>query len=87
MVVIILQLGLQLPMQLVPITAKVVCSNPAHGKVYSMQHYVMKFVSDLRQVRGFLRVLGFPPPFKLTCNITEILLSGVNHHNPYSIVL
>ena len=24
------------------------------GKVYSMQHYVIKFVSDLRQVSGFL---------------------------------
>ena len=26
-----------------------VSSNPAHGKVYSIQHYVIKFVSDLRQ--------------------------------------
>jgi hypothetical protein len=36
-----------------------------------------KFVSDLRQVGGFLRVLRFPPPIKLTAmydNITEILL-------------
>jgi len=31
-----------------------------------VQHYVIKFVSDLRQVRGFLRVLRFPPPIKLT---------------------
>ena len=30
------------------------------------QHYVIKFVSDLRQVGGFLRVLRFPPPIKLT---------------------
>ena len=30
------------------------------------QHYVIKFVSDLRQVGGFLRVLHFPPPIKLT---------------------
>jgi hypothetical protein len=28
-------------------------------KVYSIQHYVIKFVSDLRQVGGFLRVHGF----------------------------
>ena len=28
--------------------------------------HVIKFVSDLRQVRGFLRVLRFPPPIKLT---------------------
>jgi hypothetical protein len=33
------------------------------------QHYVIKFVSDLRQVDGFLRVLRFPPPIKLTTTI------------------
>ena len=31
-----------------------------------IQHHVIKFVSDLRQVGGFLRVLQFPPPIKLT---------------------
>jgi len=31
-----------------------------------VQHYVIKFVSDLRQVSGFLRVLRFPSPIKLT---------------------
>ena len=36
-----------------PITTKVVSSNPAHGEVYSKQHYVIKFVSDLQQVGGF----------------------------------
>ena len=40
---------------------KVVNSNPVHGEVYSIQHYVIKFVSDWRQVGGFLRVLWFPP--------------------------
>ena len=34
-----------------------------------VQHYVIKFVSDLRQVGGFLRVLLFPPPIKLTATI------------------
>jgi hypothetical protein len=35
---------------------------------------VIKFVSDLRQVDGFLPVLWFPPPRKLTAmEITEIL--------------
>ena len=48
---------------------KVVSSNPVHGKVYSMQHYLITFVSDLRQVGGFLRVLRFPPPIKLTATI------------------
>jgi hypothetical protein len=31
-----------------------------------VQHYVIKFVSDLRQVDGFLLVLRFLPPMKLT---------------------
>jgi hypothetical protein len=39
------------------------------GEVYSIQHYVVKFVSDLRQVGEFLRVLRFPPPIKLTVTI------------------
>jgi hypothetical protein len=51
------------------ITTKVVSSNTVHGEVYSMQHYVIKVVSDLRQVGGFLRVLQFPPPIKLTTKI------------------
>jgi hypothetical protein len=34
-----------------------------------IQHCVIKFVSDLRQVGGFLRVLRFPPPIKLTATI------------------
>jgi len=45
------------------------------GDVDSIQHYVIKFVSDLRLVRGFLRVLWFPPPKKSSRHdITEILL-------------
>jgi hypothetical protein len=59
----------QQPMQSVPITTNVVSSNPAHGEVYLIQHYVMKFVSDLLQVGSFLRVLRFPPPIKLTTTI------------------
>jgi len=34
-------------MQSVPITTNVVISNPVHGEVYLIQHYVIKFVSDL----------------------------------------
>jgi hypothetical protein len=45
--------------------------NPAQA----IQHYGIKFVSDLRQVGGFLRVLQFPPTNKTDCqDITEILL-------------
>jgi hypothetical protein len=54
----------------VPITTKVVSSNPVHGEVHSIQHYVMKFVGDLRQDGGFLRVLRFLPPVKLTATIS-----------------
>ena len=34
-----------------------VSSNTTQGEVYSIQHYVTKFVNDLWQVGGFLRVL------------------------------
>jgi hypothetical protein len=51
------------------ITTKVVSVNPVHGEVYSIQHYVIKFVSDLRQVGGFLWVIRFPPPIKLNAMI------------------
>ena len=47
---------------------------PRSDEVYSIQHYVIKFVSDLQQVSGFFRELRFPPPIKLTAIITEILL-------------
>jgi uncharacterized protein with PhoU and TrkA domain len=40
-----------------------------------VQHYVIKFVSDLRQVDGFLQILRFPSRIKQTANdITEIVL-------------
>ena len=51
------------------ITTKIVTSNPDHGEVYSIQYYLMKFGSDLRQVGGFLGVLQFPPLIKLTATI------------------
>ena len=35
----------------------VVSSKLAHGEAYLIQHYVIKFVSDLEQVGGFVRVL------------------------------
>lgn len=39
------------------ITTNVVSSNPAHGNVYSIQHYMIKFVSDVRENDGFLQVV------------------------------
>ena len=62
-----------------PIATNVVSSNQDHGEVYSIQHYVIKFVSGFRQVGGFFRVLRFSPPH-YNWNIVE---SGVKHHNPY----
>ena len=62
-------IGFTIPVQSVPTTTKVVSLNPAHSEVYSIQHYVIKFVSDLRQFGGFLWVLRFPSPIKLTATI------------------
>jgi hypothetical protein len=69
LVVIVWSLDLQLPVQSVSITTNVVSFEPIHGDVYSIQYYVIKFVIDLWQVGGFLRVLLFPPPIKLTAMI------------------
>ena len=68
--------GIVVVVQSVSITTKVVKSNSAHGEVYSIQHYVRTFASDLRQVGSFLPVLRFPPPITMTSTIwlTEILL-------------
>ena len=45
-----------------------------------MQHYVIQFDSDLRQVGGYLRVLWFPPPIKSNRhNITAILFKVALH--------
>ena len=62
-------------MQSVPITTKVVSSNPAHGEVYSIQHDVIKFVSDFWQVCGFSPDIPVSSTNKAARNdITEILL-------------
>jgi len=41
---------------------------------HSIHHYVIKFVSDLRQLGVFLRVLRFPSPIKLTATFNNILI-------------
>ena len=79
MVVIVWQSDSQPPMQSVPITNNVMRSNSTHGEVYPKQHhvievylkqnYVIKFVSDLRQICGFLR---FPPPIKTSKEVIEM---------------
>jgi hypothetical protein len=57
-------------MQSVPITTSVVSSNPSHGEVYSIQHYVIKFVSHLQQVGGFLLIIMWPLHNQSYCNIS-----------------
>ena len=47
-------LVLQLPEQSAHIATNAVSSNPGYWDVYSIQHYVIKYISDLRQVGGFL---------------------------------
>ena len=66
MIICELDLQLQLPMQSVPITTDVVIS----GR--DVQHYVVKLVSDLQQVGGFLRVLRFPLPILFLVFINDI---------------
>ena len=73
-------LHLQLLVQSVPIITNVVSLNPAHGEVYLIQHCAIKFVSQLRQVDGFLLVLRFPLPIKLTA---MMLMEKVCHKPPF----
>jgi hypothetical protein len=42
---------------------------------WNVQHDVIKFVNDLRQVGGFLRVLRFPPPLKLLNSIGGVIIT------------
>ena len=71
-------------MQSVSITTSVVSSNPAHDEVYSIQHYVNKFVSDFRQDSYFLRVLHqLNWPSRVNWNIVE---SGVNLHKQNKLI-
>ena len=77
-VVIVWYLELQLPMQSLSNTTKVVSSNPVHGEVYSIQHYVIKFISGLRQVSGFSPGMPVSSTNKTDSHdITEILLKVV----------
>ena len=64
-------------MQSVPITNKVVSSNPVYGKVYSLQHYVIKLSVSERLAAGWWFSPGIPVTStnKNHCrDISEILL-------------
>jgi hypothetical protein len=45
---------------------------PRSGEAYLIQHYVIKFVGDMGQVSGFLRVLQFPVPIKLIVTLKNV---------------
>jgi hypothetical protein len=66
-------------MQSVSITNNVVSLNPDHGEVHSIQHYKIKFVSDLQRVIGFLQVFWFPPSIKLTEILSKVKWNTINH--------
>ena len=68
-------------MQSVPIITNVVSSNPTHGEVYAIQHYVIKIVGDLRQVSDTLVSYNNKTDHH---DITEILLKvALNTITPY----
>ena len=61
---------------------------PFMARCTRYNHYVIKFVSDLRQIGGFLWVLRFPPANKTgRHDITEILLkvalNAININQPW----
>jgi hypothetical protein len=58
--------GFTLPVQSVSIITKVVSSNPVHGEVYSIQHYVIKVCQLLATSQWFS---PGTPPIKLTPTI------------------
>ena len=58
-----------------PITTEGVSSNLVHGEVYSIQHYVIKFVSDFAADRWFSAGTPVSSTNKTDCHdIDEILL-------------
>jgi hypothetical protein len=69
-------------MELVPITTKAASSNLAHGEEHSIQHYVIKIVSCLRLVGGFIWYSGFSINNIDRHDMTEIFLKvALRHHN------
>ena len=79
-------------MQSVPIGTNVTSSNLEQSEVYSIQQYVIKFVSNLRQVDGFLWVLQFSPgtpvsstnkayPHDIAEILLKVALNTITHQN------
>ena len=47
-------------------------NNICNHEFYSIQHYLIKFVGDFRQVSDFFHVLRFAPPIQLTATFNTI---------------
>jgi hypothetical protein len=62
-------LDFRLHVQSVPFSTNPLILNPVHGKMYSIQLYMIHFFSELRQDDGLLRVLRFLQTIKLTDKI------------------
>jgi hypothetical protein len=77
MVDIVWKLDLQLPMQSVPISTKVVSSNPTHGQVYSIQHYLISLSMTCHRSVVFSDTTVSSTNKTDRHNITEILLKVV----------
>ena len=56
-------------MQSVSITTKILNLNSVHGEVYSIKHYVIKFLSDLRQVGAWFSPLNFLTTIKVVSKL------------------
>ena len=72
------------------VISDVVSSNLDQGEVYSIPDYVKKFVSDVRQVGGFLRISRFPPRIKLylfTLNVMSCNRCILSHLTNYMLML
>ena len=73
--------------QTITTSTTVVSSNPEHGEVLSIQHYVTKVANDFWQVYFFPDtpcLFNWPPRYTSNWNIVE---SGVKHNNPNPPVL
>ena len=61
-------------------TTNDVSMNPAHGEVYFIQHYVIKFVSELQQASTLGTLVS--STYKMDYTVPRIVESGIRHHNP-----
>lgn len=74
-------------MQSVPITTRFVNLYPVYGDVYSIQFYLINFVSNLRQVCGVLKSTPVSSTNKSDChsNIAEIIIESDIKHLTFKI--